>query len=177
MDPASISHGQVTRLLLQHRTSLYGFILACVHNHADAEDIFQNVCIAVTESIEQLTDPMGFLPWAREIARRRILAHHRTAKRVCVLDPETIQRLVEAAAEVDKERDASAHRAALMECLESLAPQHRRLIVMRYDGASDAQAVAETVGRSIHGVYALMKRIKQNLRECVEQKLKAEGMA
>ena len=44
----------VTRLLMSHRTALYGYIFACVRNHADAEDILQNVSVAVTESIEQL---------------------------------------------------------------------------------------------------------------------------
>ena len=47
-----MNQGQITRLLMQHRTALYGYIYACVRNHADAEDILQNVSVAVTESIE-----------------------------------------------------------------------------------------------------------------------------
>ena len=66
---------QVARLLMQHRTSLYGYIFACVRNHEDTEDILQNVSVAVVESVSQLKDEAGFLPWAREIARRRVLAH------------------------------------------------------------------------------------------------------
>ena len=78
MPDAALQQGQVARLLMQHRATLYGYIFACVRNHADAEDILQNVCVAVTESIDRLTSEDGFLPWAREIARRRILAHRRT---------------------------------------------------------------------------------------------------
>ena len=51
-----IRQGQVARLLMKHRTSLYGFIFACVRNHDDTEDILQNVSVAVTESIGQLQD-------------------------------------------------------------------------------------------------------------------------
>src|SRR5438046_3523164 len=62
-----VRQGEIARLLMQHRTALYGFIYACVRNHADTEDILQNVSVAVTESITQLKDEAGFLPWAREI--------------------------------------------------------------------------------------------------------------
>src|SRR6516225_2345876 len=85
--------GQIARLLMQHRTALYGYIYACVRNHADAEDILQNVSVAVTESIDKLADEAGFLPWAREIARRRVLAHRRSNAREQAWDPELLCRL------------------------------------------------------------------------------------
>ncbi len=104
MIDGTLRRGQVTRLLMQHRTALYGYIFACVRNHVDAEDIFQNVSVAVTESIERLTNEAGFLPWAREIARRRILAHRRSSRREVAFDPEVVQRLAEAADRVERER-------------------------------------------------------------------------
>jgi len=85
---ATIRQGEVARLLIQHRTALYGFIFACVRHHDDTEDILQNVSVAVSESIGQLKDEAGFLPWAREIARRRILAYRRTSRRELACDPE-----------------------------------------------------------------------------------------
>jgi RNA polymerase sigma-70 factor, ECF subfamily len=172
----AIQQAQVARLLMQHRTSLYGYIFACVRNHPDAEDILQNVSVAVTESIEQLRDESGFLPWAREITRRRILAHRRTARREQPLDPEVVRCLAEAAGRIEEEEPASAHRAALLACLESLPPDSRRLIAMRYDRASgDAQALAGRFGRSVQGIYALIKRIKAALRDCVQSRLAVEA--
>src|SRR5207253_2947207 len=128
-----IGAGQVARLLMQHSTALYGFIYACVRNNDDTEDILQNVSVAVTESIAQLRDEGGFLPWAREIARRRILAYRRTVRREMACDPEVVRALAEAADRIEREEPASAHRTALMACLESLPPDSRRLITMRYD--------------------------------------------
>src|SRR5207244_10332476 len=133
MADSMVPHGQITRLLMQHRTALYGYIFACVRNHAEAEDILQNVCVAVTESITRLTDEAGFLPWAREIARRRILAHRRSGQREQPCDPEMVRRLAEAADRVERTQLASSQRAALMACLESLPGESRRLIMMRYD--------------------------------------------
>jgi RNA polymerase sigma-70 factor (ECF subfamily) len=167
-----IRHGEVARLLMQHRTALYGFIYACVRNHTDTEDILQNVSVAVTESIGQLQQESGFLPWAREIARRRILAHRRAAKRELACDPEVVRALAEAADRVEQEQPASAHRAALMACLETLPGESRKLIAMRYDGVSgNAARLAEHFGRSVQSIYAQLKRIKMALRECVGRRL------
>jgi len=176
MTESAVRQGQIARLLMHHRTALYGYIYACVRNHADAEDILQNVSVAVTESIERLTDEAGFLPWAREIARRRVLAHRRNSRREQALDPELLARLAEASDRVEKACPASNHRAALMSCLEKLPQRSRRLISMRYDGsAGDMAELAARFGPSVQGIYAQIKRIKVRLRECVQRRLAPEA--
>ena len=172
---APLRQGEVARLLMQHRTALYGFIFACVRHHDDTEDILQNVSVAVSESIGQLKDEAGFLPWAREIARRRILAHRRIGRRELACDPELIRALSEAADKVEQEQPASAHRAALMACLEQLPGESRKLITMRYDGTSgNVSRLATYFGRSVQSIYAQIKRIKIALRECVGRRLALE---
>src|SRR5262245_62084987 len=177
MGNSPVSQGHIARLLMQHRTALYGYIFACVRNHDDAEDILQNVSVAVTESVERLTNEAGFWPWAREIARRRVLEHRRSAGRERVLDPELVQRLAEAAAQVEEDRTASVHRQALLGCLDLLPVESRQLIVMRYDGTTDASGLAARFGRSVQAIYAMVKRIKQILRECVERRLRVDAQA
>jgi RNA polymerase sigma-70 factor len=175
MADGALQRGQVARLLMQHRATLYGYIFACVRNHADAEDVLQNVCVAVTESIDRLAHEDGFLPWAREIARRRVLAHRRTARREQPCDPALVRCLAEAADRVEERQPASVQQQALMACLEKLPPASRRLIVLRYDGSVDgADQLAGRFGRSVQGIYAQIKRIKQALRQCVERRLAAE---
>jgi RNA polymerase sigma-70 factor, ECF subfamily len=171
----ALRQGQVARLLMKHRTSLYGFIFACVRHHDDTEDILQNVSVAVTESIAQLQDEAGFLPWAREIARRRILAHRRGSRRELVCDPEVVRALAEASDRVERELPASAHRAALMACLEGLPGDSRRLIQMRYEREfGNIVDIARQLGRTVQSVYAQLKRIKVALRECVSRRLALE---
>ncbi len=175
MPDGALRQGEVARLLMQHRATLYGYIFACVRNHADAEDILQNVCVAVTESIDRLTDEDGFLPWAREIARRRVLAHRRSWRREQPCDPELVRCLAEAADRVEERRPAPVQQQALRECLEKLPPASRRLIVLRYDGSVEgAEELAGLFGRSVQAIYAQIKRIKQALRQCVEHRLAAE---
>ena len=165
----------LARLLMQHRTALYGYILACVRNHADAEDVLQNVSGAVMESIDRLRDEGGFLPWAREIARRRILAHFRKSERERPLDPDLVRRLAEAADRVERERPASERRAALLACLEGLPGESRKLIALRYDRSfSGAEELARRFRRSVQSIYSHIKRIKMALRDCVERRLAKE---
>ncbi len=170
MSPTTLNQGQVARLLMQHRTALYGYLFACVRNHADAEDVLQNVCVAAMESSDQLRDEAGFLPWAREIARRRVLAHRRRHAREVALDPDVVRALAEAADRIEERRPASEQQAALMACLETLPPDSRRLIAQRYDGV-DAATLANRFRRSVQAVYAQIKRIKTALRSCVEHRL------
>jgi len=166
---------EAARLLMQHRTALYGYVYACVRNHADAEDLLQTVSLVVMQSFGQLHSPAGFLPWAREIARRRVLAHRRVGQREQALDPELVQRLAEAADTLDKRQPASAQHAALLACLESLPPETRRLITLRYDDSvAGADELAARCGRSVQAVYALIKRTKLALRACVERRLALE---
>ena len=113
---------------------------------------------------------------AREIARRRVLAHRRSARREQPCDPELVRCLAEAAERVEERRPVSVQQAALMACLEKLPSHSRRLIVARYDGSVDgAEELAGRFGRSVQGIYAQIKRIKQALRQCVERRLAAEG--
>ncbi len=175
MPTAALRQGQITRLLMQNRTAVYGYIFASVRNHTDAEDIFQNVSVAVTESFEQLRDEAGFLAWAYEIARRRILAHRRTSCREVVCDPELVRRLAEAAERVEEREPSSVQRDALLACLEGLPSHSRRLIAMRYDGNTNANTLAARLGRSVQSIYAQVKRIKMALRECVQRRLTLEA--
>jgi RNA polymerase sigma-70 factor (ECF subfamily) len=166
---------EVVRLLTRHHTTLYAYIYTCVRSHHDAEDILQNVSVAVMEAMDHLTDVSGFLPWAREIARRCVLAYWRKYHRERPLDPELLTQLAEAADELERERPTALHSEALMACLEKLPPQSKRLIVMRYDGESgDCTGLARQLGRSVQSIYAQIKRIKIALRNCVERRLALE---
>jgi len=170
-----MDQAQMAQLLMKHRTALYAFIFAGVRNHVDAEDVLQNVSLAVVESYEQLRDNSGFLPWALEIARRRMLKHYRQSQRVQVLDPELLSQLAEAAGRIEEERPASVHQAALQTCLDGLPSNSRELIRLRYDGSHrDVSQLAERYERTVQSIYAQIKRIKVALRECVERRLATE---
>jgi RNA polymerase sigma-70 factor (ECF subfamily) len=168
--------GEIARLMMEHRTALYGFVYSCVRNHHEAEDVLQEVSVAVIESAEELGDAEGFLPWAREIARRRTLAHLRARSRERSCDPELVERLAEASGRVERAEPAPRAREALMECLEELPVTLKEVVGMRYGSAvSSAAEAAERIGRSVQAVYSMLKRARQALRVCVERRLAQES--
>ena len=168
---------QITRLLLQHRSTLYGYIFSCVRNHSDAEDILQEVALAITGSIDKLEEESGFLLWAMEIARRRVLVHVRKSKRTTILSPELIPVLYDAVVRVTLTNEIPRRNEALLECLEALPAENRELIVRRYDGSnSGVDQLASELGRTIQATYGVLKRIRMRLRQCIENKLSGESV-
>jgi len=169
-------NAMVTTLFVRHRTSLYGYIFACVRNHNDAEDILQEVSLAVIGAIDKLRDESGFLPWAIEIARRRVLVHVRRSRRTTILPPELIPVLAEAAKRVTATDCICERSEALLQCLENLPPRSREIITMRYDGSiRGVDELADRLGRTMQATYGVLKRIRQGLRSCVETKLGTEA--
>jgi len=172
----AISQERGVRLLMKHHTALYSYLLASVRNHATAEELLQDVSVAVMESLSQLCDEEGFLPWAREIARRRVLASKRESSRMQPVDPELMVALVDAAERVERQTETSRTQDALRHCLDGLPSQSRRIVLQRYrDG--DIEVLANRLKRSVQAVYAILKRIKKSLRDCVERRLAGEVRA
>lgn len=164
--------------MLRHRNALLAYLLACVRDHNDAEDLLQEVAVTVVSSFEKLRDEAEFMPWAREIARRHVLSFFRRSSRPLVYNSELVGILADAAARV-QEREADNRRCeALRECLQRLPQRSRTILAMRYDGsASGVDEIANALGRSMAATYGLLKRIRQMLRTCVEEKVAAEELA
>ncbi|MEM1441802.1 MAG: sigma-70 family RNA polymerase sigma factor [Verrucomicrobiota bacterium] len=164
----------IARLLIEHRSVLLGYLVSCVRNHTDAEDLLQEISLAATRSAEDLRSVDGFLPWAREIARRRVLEHYRKSKRLTPIDPELVTRLAETAAEMDLAHQPPARVEALHACLDALPLESRRLIAKRYDDYSaPVETLAREFGRSVQATYAILKRCRLLLRDCVNQKMES----
>ncbi|MCA8986535.1 MAG: sigma-70 family RNA polymerase sigma factor [Planctomycetaceae bacterium] len=158
--------------LLENRDALYAYVLACVRSHIDADDILQNVSVAIISSDDIPLDDSRFLAWAREVARRRVLEHFRVSRRLIPIDPETIAHITAAAERVDSNQSSRSRRESLLECLEKLPPESQQLLMARYDGtAADTGALARRFGRSEQGISSLLYRIRQSLRQCIERKL------
>jgi RNA polymerase sigma-70 factor (ECF subfamily) len=171
MDPA-----RITELLMKHRTDLYAYILAAVCNHHDAEELIQEVSLAAVRSCASYTPGTNFRAWVREIARRRILERVRKSKRLVTVDPDVLMALEEAARELeDGGVPLDARRDVLRRCLERLQGAARRVIELRYMERMEVAGIARRVRRSTQACYALLKRARRALRECIDAGLRAGG--
>ncbi len=165
------SAADVAALLVKHRLDLYAFLRAAVRNHHDAEDLMQEVALAAARSAADYAPGTDFLAWVREIARRRVLEYARSgARRSPLLEPAVLESLGAASASVAAAKPAGPRVEALKTCLETLDGPSRQVLDLRYAGAHQVPSIAEKCGRSVQGVYALLKRARLALRECVERR-------
>ena len=165
---------EIAALLMRHSAALRAYILACVRNRADADDLLQTVAVAVVKFENPPTDDDGFLRWAREIARRRILKHQRTSNRLGILDPKTLESLAEAAAWAEAEQ-RDLRRSALLKCVERLPDETRQLLLRRYANPPlRMEELAKMFGRAVEYVAPLLYRVRQQLHQCIERRLAAE---
>ena len=171
----SISHSEIAGLLAKHQGAILGYLYACLRNHADAEDVFQEVSMAAVELSDQLREADGFLPWIRQIARFRVLKHVERSKRLSPMNPALIDQLAEAAGSITSSSNLDDRTRAINDCLDRLPTESRRMILMRYaESNPSVSQLASHIDRSVQATYALLKRIRVTLRECVNFKM-AEG--
>lgn len=172
----SREHGEVVRLLMEHRSSLFAFILAIVRDYDTAEEVLQDVSVAVCELSDQFRAGTNFGGWAREIARRRILAHNRAAARFPgSLTDEDLQRIEAGFQRADSQATARERIGTLRRCLGNLTHASRRLLQLRFADRFSHQEIADLVDRQPDSVRKSIYRSRQTLRTCIDRKLSSVG--
>ena len=78
---SKLEASDLVKLLLEHRDGLLGYVLALTRDRAAAEEVFQEVGLAVVEEAGRATRVAKFLPWVHEMIRRRVAEHFRKNSR------------------------------------------------------------------------------------------------
>lgn len=66
---------------------------------------------------------------------------------------------------------STKHKEALTECLKCLRPDHRRIVVMRYQQQEACDHIAQATAMSLDAVYTALSRVRKRLKLCVERRL------
>lgn len=156
--------------LTQNQRSLLSFIVGMTPTMADADDVLQEVNLALWKKRHLYDGDQSFLRWAFGFAGieiRRFRDRH-AAKYLWASDA-VLDSLAAAYPEdsgiVDQRRDALAG------CIEKLGSEERRLITEFYARKHSAQQLADATGKTIRNVYKVLTRTRRLLRECVERSL------
>jgi RNA polymerase sigma-70 factor (ECF subfamily) len=168
----------LVRQLLEQRDGLFGFILALTHDREAAEEIFQEVGLAVVEESGKKTDVSRFLPWIHELARRRVAEYYRrTSRRRALEHSEPLDEMVSLAFQ-EGAADPSAvglRQEHLESCLEDLSPAQRELIEGRYRDRAPLRDLAAKASTTEGSVKVLLWRIRRQLARCIEGKMSSAG--
>ncbi|QDU88542.1 RNA polymerase sigma factor [Pirellulimonas nuda] len=160
----------------QEQRAIYAYIRALLFARDDAEDVFQDTCIALWRSFDQYQPGTNFGAWAREIARYRVLAHGK--KKLGdrhVFQEEIVNSLadeLQANATVYEQRQR-----ALEDCLGELRKSDRELLFQRYAGGATTVELANRLQRPLSTLYKSLRRIRHSLLGCVKARIVLEEQA
>jgi RNA polymerase sigma-70 factor, ECF subfamily len=132
---------------------------------ADAEDVLQEVWLEVYRSIATLNDPGALEAWLYRVARNRTIRHLR--KRV--MPTRTIEES-HSDGEIEHGGDFSIEDAqAIHIALDSLAPEHREVLVLRFLEDMSYEGIATVTGCPVGTVRSRIHYAKLALRRALEK--------
>jgi len=162
------------RRFLQHFVAnerlLTGYLLAATGDLHEAEDLLQEVSVALWESFDRYDEVRPFHSWALGIARHKVLDWRgRKGRRERMLSLEVL----DAVERIDVEEAVllAERRPILQQCMETLPSHLRELVEMRYGDGLQLEEVASRVRKSVGAVQMIVVRVRRALRDCVDRKL------
>jgi RNA polymerase sigma-70 factor (ECF subfamily) len=176
MDNSTANHETFLTLLLRHEPMIRAGIRAVVTRPEDVDEIMQAVSIVAWRKFDSLTDAEGFGRWACVVARYEVLKFQRErARDPFVLDETLVERILDEGAE---EVVTRGRRLSLLErCLEKLPEARRDLLLQAYTPGCTTRAMAQRLGKSEDGLYQLLRRLRVELKHCVELSMAEAGGA
>jgi RNA polymerase sigma-70 factor (ECF subfamily) len=135
---------------------VYGYLLRlCAGDRAQAEDLTQDVFLALVEELRQGRVERADVRWLITVARSRFLdLARRDRRRGSKL--ELIRR--------DERADVEPTGNDVLCCLAELQPLHRAVLVLRYVDDLAVADVAAVVGRGVTATNSLLARARDELR-------------
>lgn len=150
--------------------SIRAYLVAAVSNYHDAEDLLQQVAVAVARDFEHYDPNTPFVRWAVAIARNRVLNYRRTkATSKLVFSQETLGSL--AGAMPEEPPAETAAKAALDQCLDRLQHRSRQALALRYEQDLKPAEIAPRLDMTVTALTSLMHRVHKSLAKCVKERL------
>ncbi len=168
-------HHQFAELLRRHHSQVFGYVLALVHNTADAEDIMQQASLTMWEKFDEFDLDTNFGAWACSIARYKALNWLKAQRRHQQVFTDALEVEITAAYVAITADEADERTLALRGCVEELPTDQQKLLYDCYDGEHAVANVAEQLGRTVHSVYSSLRNIRRKLAECVRRRMSDEG--
>ena len=155
-------------LLALHGPRLLAFTRRMMSGSADlAEDLVQEIWVAIFRGLPTLLDVTKFRPWAFRIARDRIYREFRRRKPPI----DSMQEVdVEEIAEVG-DPEPAVEPEELQHCLAALSPEHREVLMLRFFEEMDYEEIARVTGSTLGTVRSRIHYAKRALRRAFEEKI------
>jgi RNA polymerase sigma-70 factor, ECF subfamily len=144
-------------LYLRYADNVYGYVCSIVRDEYEAEDITQHIFAKLMTSLERYEPRVvPFSAWILRVAHNAAIDHMRARRPVPCED----------VGRSDVADDVSGRErfAELRIALDTLPPEQRDVIVLRFLIGLTPREVAERMGRSENAVHGLQHRGRRSLR-------------
>lgn len=145
----------------------------------DADDVAQKTFFEAFRRIDDYTPGTDFQAWLFSIARYQLMAECTRLKRLTdyhsrfvpvALSRELDRRLEQQPASQDERLEH------LQTCLDAIDGPARRILDWRYSEECPLSDIARRTDRSVTAIRKQLFVLRQKLHECVERKLRTEGL-
>lgn len=152
-----------------HKKLLYKVAYTYGASTADQRDLTQEIVLQLWRSFDQFDSRSKFSTWMYRVALNVAISYsrdqQRRSRRSVLMDEAVLETLT---VEPDA-RDVAGNLGELKHLLGQLGQLERALILLFLEG-HDHEAIADILGISVSNVGTKLGRIKQRLREQVEDK-------
>ncbi len=150
--------------------TLSAFIRSLVPDFQQAEEVLQRVAVTLVRKFDQYDSDRPFAAWAIGVAKYEVLYFRRErATDRHLFNDEIVESIA-----LGYQRfadDADPFREALQHCLAAIKGRGKRAIHLRYAKGLSSPEVAREMRLSAGAVRMLLCRVRQSLRQCIEQRL------
>ena len=158
-------------LIRRHQRAVWRYLRMLGCDDATADDLTQETFLRVLrrDDFVQHNDSAtaGYL---RRTAYNLLVSRHRKLGRMqTIAEPELLDETWDRWAGKDLSGDAAVE--ALQHCFSRLTERAQIALRMRFDSSASRLEIGEALGITDHGARNLMQRAKQQLKNCVEEKL------
>ena len=138
-------------------------------------DVIQQANAKIWEKRSEFETGTNFKAWAMAIARYEVLNYRKRQARDARLRFSDELEATVAIELADLNDDLGDRQAALRECMKSLKPESRELLIGRYSTREPLAELASRVGRSVGGVKVTLHRLRNSLAQCIERRMLSTG--
>ena len=164
---------------LEHRNELFSYIRAMVRDSHEAEDLFQEIAVAVIKKGEE-EEIRNFKAWIKQVARNQlktIIRNKSRRKNFNLPTPEMMELIDKCYLENDTPNDYFQDQYdALLECLKKVKSKVAEIIRRRFVEDESYKDIAQILQLSEEATRKASLRARAKLAECVQNQMNHRGM-
>jgi RNA polymerase sigma-70 factor (ECF subfamily) len=175
---APLSEEHLQRLLGIRDVSI-SLAYSVLRDFQASEDAYQQAALVAHRRISQFTGGR-FESWFLSILRNVIGTRIRSSRRNVILNNDALLNRMAVVVAEPASPEPEQKVDFILGCVERLGQPLRRILELRFVQGLPCEDISRQIGRSIQATYAMIKRSRQALRECIElrsQEARRPGVA